>query len=177
MRAITSLIDSSPDNLNTLAELSRALNNDANFARTITNKLSEKLDKVGGNISGTLTLLNDSRVLGNQFTNPALVVGGEYNNEHLEIGKNQIQSKESDKTPAELYINEGGGLVIIGETGLRIIGDLEVYGNIKVLGNIESEGKIKAPEFDGVASSAVVAYNIPTSDMGGNIWIASGDNN
>lgn len=153
------------------------MNNDANFARTITNKLSEKLDKVGGNISGTLTLLNDSRVLSNQYTNPALVIGGEYNREHLEIRKNQIQSKESDKTPAELYINEGGGLVIIGETGLRIIGDLEVYGNVRVKGMIESEGKMKSPEFDGTASAANVAYNIPTEDMGGNIWIASGDNN
>lgn len=177
MRAITSLIDSSPESLNTLSELSRALNNDANFARTITNKIGEKLDKVGGNITGTLTLLNDSRVLGNQYTSPALVVGGIYNNEHLEIGKNQIQSKESDKTPTELYINEGGGLVIIGESGLRVIGNLEVYGNIRVKGMIESEGEVKAPTFNGTATSAVVAFNIPTEDLGGNIWLASGDNN
>lgn len=66
--------------------------------------------------------------------------------------------------------------MIIGESGLRVIGNLEVYGNIRVKGMIESEGEVKAPTFNGTATSAVVAFNIPTEDLGGNIWLASGDN-
>lgn len=42
--AVTALIDSAPEALNTLNELSAALNNDANFASTIANSFSEKLD-------------------------------------------------------------------------------------------------------------------------------------
>lgn len=64
--------------------------------------------------------------------------------------------------------------MIIGESGLRVIGNLEVYGNIRVKGMIESEGKMKSPEFEGVASAANVAYNLPTSDVGGNVWIYEG---
>lgn len=42
MRAIASLIDSSPEALNTLNELARALGNDPNFATTVTNALAGK---------------------------------------------------------------------------------------------------------------------------------------
>lgn len=42
MRAIASLIDSSPEALNTLNELAQALGNDPNFATTITNALAGK---------------------------------------------------------------------------------------------------------------------------------------
>lgn len=42
MRAITSLIDSSPEALNTLNELAQALGNDPNFATTVTNALAGK---------------------------------------------------------------------------------------------------------------------------------------
>lgn len=43
--AVSSLVDSSPANLDTLNELAAALNNDADFATTVTNSIA---DKVGG---------------------------------------------------------------------------------------------------------------------------------
>lgn len=43
-RVYKEIIDSSPDALNTLKELADALGNDANFATTITNKLSNKVE-------------------------------------------------------------------------------------------------------------------------------------
>ncbi|WP_206109227.1 hypothetical protein [Paenibacillus sp. HB172176] len=43
--AIAALVDSSPDALNTLNELAQALGDDPNFATTVLNKLSTKLDK------------------------------------------------------------------------------------------------------------------------------------
>lgn len=45
LAAVAALVDSSPESLNTLKELAAALGNDANFATTVTNALSRKLDK------------------------------------------------------------------------------------------------------------------------------------
>ena len=173
MRAIASLINSSPDSLNTLAELSQALNNDPNFARTVTDRISQKLDKTGGFMTGTLQIINDNTVISNQYNRPALTLGGTQSEAHLEIGANQIQSKSSDKSVAVLVINEGGGLTVIGSGGLRIEGDLEVSGNIISRGTIESEKEITAPEFNGIAKTALVAYNLPEGDVGGNIWLVN----
>lgn len=46
--AVSSVIDTAPDALNTLNELAAALGDDANFATTVTNSLAEKQDKVSG---------------------------------------------------------------------------------------------------------------------------------
>ena len=45
---ITGVINSAPDNLNTLKELATAVNNDPNFSNTITGELDTKVDKVEG---------------------------------------------------------------------------------------------------------------------------------
>lgn len=46
--AVSGLIDSAPDALNTLNELAAALGDDANFATTVTTQLGGKVDKVDG---------------------------------------------------------------------------------------------------------------------------------
>ena len=51
--AISALVDSAPDTLNTLNELAAALGDDKNFATTMTNALANKADKNGSNASGT----------------------------------------------------------------------------------------------------------------------------
>lgn len=45
---IKALIGAAPDALDTLVEIAKALDNDPNFAATITNALSNKVDKVSG---------------------------------------------------------------------------------------------------------------------------------
>ena len=57
--AINNLIDSAPDLLNTLNELAQALNDDANFAGTITASLNGKLSLNGGTMTGALILNDD----------------------------------------------------------------------------------------------------------------------
>ena len=47
---IASLVDSAPETLNTLNELAKALNNDPNFATTITNMIGEKESKTDANV-------------------------------------------------------------------------------------------------------------------------------
>jgi hypothetical protein len=55
--AISELIDSSPDLLNTLNELAQAIGDDANFATTITNSIATKLPKDGSEpMTGELIL-------------------------------------------------------------------------------------------------------------------------
>jgi hypothetical protein len=51
--AIANLVNSAPDTLNTLKELSDALGADPNFATTITNHLANKANKDGSNATGT----------------------------------------------------------------------------------------------------------------------------
>ena len=55
---ITNLIDSAPESLDTLNELAAALNDDANFATTITNALSQKANLSGSNFTGVVTAIN-----------------------------------------------------------------------------------------------------------------------
>lgn len=52
--AISNLVNAAPAALDTLAELSTALNNDASFATTITNSLATKLALSGGTLTGAL---------------------------------------------------------------------------------------------------------------------------
>lgn len=53
---IAELVNSAPEQLDTLQELSQALNNDKDFAATINNLLAQKLDKAGGTVTGNLTV-------------------------------------------------------------------------------------------------------------------------
>lgn len=54
--AVNNLIDAAPASLDTLNELAAALNDDANFATTVTNSLATKLNLSGGTLTGNLGL-------------------------------------------------------------------------------------------------------------------------
>lgn len=57
--AITTLLNSAPDALDTLYELANALGNDPNFSATITNEIGTKLNKDGSEqMTGALKLVN-----------------------------------------------------------------------------------------------------------------------
>jgi hypothetical protein len=54
--AVANVIDSAPAALDTLNELAAALNDDANFATTVTTALATKLPLAGGTMTGDITL-------------------------------------------------------------------------------------------------------------------------
>ena len=56
---VASLVDSAPDTLNTLNELANALNDDPNFATTITTEIGKKVDKVDGKGLSTNDFTNE----------------------------------------------------------------------------------------------------------------------
>lgn len=75
--AINNLINGSPGALDTLQELATAMGNDPNFAATITNALSGKVDKITGKQLSTedfttalLTKLNGIATGANNYTHP-----------------------------------------------------------------------------------------------------------
>jgi len=57
--AVSNLVDSSPESLNTLNELAAALGDDPSFATTVTNSIATKLPLAGGTMTGD-TLHGDS---------------------------------------------------------------------------------------------------------------------
>jgi archaellum component FlaC len=54
--AVSGLVDSSPETLNTLNELAAALGDDPNFATTVSNSVGEKVNRSGDTMTGFLTL-------------------------------------------------------------------------------------------------------------------------
>jgi hypothetical protein len=57
--AVSNLVDSSPETLDTLNELAAALGDDPNFATTVANSIGEKVAKAGDTMTGDLTLAQD----------------------------------------------------------------------------------------------------------------------
>ena len=55
-KKISDLVNGAPEQLDTLRELSNALNNDKDYATNVNNVLTKKLDKTGGTITGDLTV-------------------------------------------------------------------------------------------------------------------------
>jgi hypothetical protein len=57
--AVSNLVDSSPETLDTLNELAAALGDDPNFATTVSNSIGEKVSKAGDTMTGDLSLAQD----------------------------------------------------------------------------------------------------------------------
>ncbi len=68
-RKVASIVDSSPEALNTLSELAASLGNDPNFATTVSENIGKKVDKTttvnGHELSGNVTVSKSDVGLGN----------------------------------------------------------------------------------------------------------------
>ena len=53
---ITNLVNGAPSALDTIKELADAINDDANFATTVTNSIATKLPKAGGTMTGAINM-------------------------------------------------------------------------------------------------------------------------
>ena len=61
------------------------------------------------NEDGSLTLINNKDASGTSYNGPALVVGGQSNQAHIEIDSNEIMAKSNATTPTSLFLNSDGG--------------------------------------------------------------------
>jgi hypothetical protein len=127
--AIANLVDSAPDTLNTLNELTAALGNDDNFAATVTNSISGKVSKTGNEtISGvkTFTALPESNsvpVTNNQLTNKLYVdtqISG-INNQQGATGSQGLQGFTGfiGATGLQGTIGTQGFIGVQGTTGIQ----------------------------------------------------------
>lgn len=86
---------------------------------------SDFVNVSGDTMTGTLILSKTQDAAATSAsTQPALIVGGLQNAQHLEIDGNEILSKSNGTTAATLYLNNEGGLVQVGNGGLTTSGKL-----------------------------------------------------
>lgn len=72
------------------------------------------ISSAGGIIDGTLILAKTEYADPNQNSEPALIVGGLSAQPHLELDSNELMAKSSATSPSTLYLNRGGGNIIVG---------------------------------------------------------------
>ncbi len=116
--AAAAIVDSAPETLNTLNELAAALNDDSNFATTVTNSLSNKLD-ISSASSTYLTQVNASNTYQTIVPNISNEEIGYLNNASANI-QTQLNSKLDKSIPivetnANSYtfnINDAGKLIL-----------------------------------------------------------------
>lgn len=107
----------------------------------------------GGTVTGTLVLSKSQDADGGLDNKPALIIGGITSEPHIEIDANEIMAKDGATNVAELYINNGGGLVTIGKGGLKVNGPT----------NINSTLTIQAPTADNHAATKKYVDDAMTS--------------
>ena len=65
----------------------------------------------GGTVTNTITISNTTDASGTSDNKPALIIGGTSTQAHIEIDNNELMAKNNATTPADLYINNEGGVV------------------------------------------------------------------
>ena len=119
--AISTLVDTAPDALNTLNELAAALSDDANFATTVTDSLALKAPLASPNFTGTVTA--DGLDIGNiNIGNYANTIAGTASL-FFDIDSNDNQSTavfkitSNNQTQTLFNIDETGGISFYENTG------------------------------------------------------------
>lgn len=150
MRVITSLIDSSPDALNTLNKLARAIGNDPNFATTVTNALAGKQP-----LNALLTAFSGLVTSANKFP--------------YFTGVNKVALATITSTARELLSQSSveGMQTTLGLTPtqlLRFRGPLPADANLNTYGPVEASVGIWSKP---ITTNADVAHNFPEANAAG----------
>ncbi|SDI36680.1 Phage tail-collar fibre protein [Pseudomonas flavescens] len=146
MRAISAVIDSSPESLNTLRELAKALGDDPNFATTMLNALAQKLGLAGGTMTGNIDSRANSII---RALNASGAVVGHLYNDGTSFGLLDKLGQWALRISNEGYIDftgelrgDGGGLSNVPMSGIpgliaALAGKLALSGG-SMTGAIES---------------------------------------
>ncbi len=177
--AIANLIDSSPDALNTLNELSAALNDDASFSTTVTNSIATKMPIAGGQFTGDVTFNSGANAIllaansdirfanGSNWTGDITGKIQHYNNVlYISGGTGGIIFRESGTNrwridgDGHFIPNNGDGLLDIGTNSVRVRNGYfdNLYGDGSNLTNIPAAQLTGVlPALDGSNLTGVVA--------------------
>lgn len=84
--------------------------------------------KLTGNntLTGTLTLSKTTNLSGTANNSPALIVGGVATGAHLELDANEVHAKANGTSVNNLYLNNDGGVIVVGPGGLSVKGGTTV---------------------------------------------------
>lgn len=93
----------------------------------LANSSGDFLPTSGGTVTGTLVLSKAVDSAGDSYASPALVVGGQPTEYHLEFDNNEIQAKLSETSPGNLFLNSGGGKVSVGPGGIQTEATASIY--------------------------------------------------
>ncbi len=129
----------------TLTEKIETINNNI---ETIGSEVNGMLPLTGGTVTGTLKLTKTQDASGTADNNPALIIGGENNQKHIEIDNNEIIGKEDATTPGNIFINpEGGEVCVNGKLVARYTARYPTLVNNQVLVASGTDGEIKTSGF------------------------------
>lgn len=90
------------------------------LANSAKSGLSSYLPLSGGTVTGTTVFSKVQDSDGDSYTAPAVVIGGAPTTYHLELDNNEIQAKQNETTPGNLFLNSNGGVVHVGLGGLKM---------------------------------------------------------
>ena len=92
---------------------------------TIAGLMTTETQSFSGNktFNQTVTFLGSADAALGSYTYPAVTIGP-YASAHLEMDANEIMAKGSANTAANLYLNDEGGVVVIGPGGMNIRGHI-----------------------------------------------------
>ena len=157
--AVSNLIDSAPDTMNTLNEIAAALNDDADFNTTVTNSIAAKLPLAGGTMTGDL-------ILGD---NVKLEVGAASGGD-LQIYHDGSNSYIKDDGTGNLFI-QGGPAVVIEDTSGNNMAYFGDGGEVILYHNHAAKFETTAY---GASTSGTGAFKLPVGTTGQRPTAATG---
>ena len=145
---------------------------------TIAGLMTTETQSFSGNktFNQTVTFLGSADASLGSYTYPAVTIGP-YSSTHLEIDANEIMAKANASTSSELYLNDEGGVVVIGPGGMNIRGHIIPNATTRTL-DIGSTNNyfrnIYGTNFYGTATSATQLTTGNTGSISQPVYFSSG---
>jgi hypothetical protein len=151
--AIDDLINDAPQALNTLKEISTALNDDEDFAGTITNALATKLPLSGGTLTGTLTLFGTP-------SSPQHAAAKDYVDTEISIHNSDTTNVHGISNTANLVYTNDLSAHTSGSTNVHGIADTAELAT-------KNYADLAASDAEAFATSAISTHNSDTTNVHG----------
>jgi len=134
---VSNLVDSAPETLDTLNELASALNDDPNFATTISNTIGTKLPLSGGTMTGNITMAGTETVDGRDLSVDGAKLDG------IEAGATADQTADEIRTLVD-SATDSNVFTDADHAKLDGLGSLDSGGDTNITGLVIGDGSTLA---------------------------------